>query len=172
MADVDPGVANGNISMVSDDSDPSVPEARQGERDLIFDDTYRGPRWRYGLSRRHLVHYLGTSVADWILYSERHGEDPRFPFGTVDYPRPLPEEEARRHELEPLGMVGSKTAGVPLPEVHPALLTCRAAGRVRLRERSSHLPEVVGSRGLQTIRLHGPSSTYPGDRCSPASARY
>ncbi len=56
----------------------------------LYDDRYCGPRWRYGLSSRHAVHYLGSAAGRWILFSERQSEDPRFPFGTIDFPREVP----------------------------------------------------------------------------------
>lgn len=66
---------------------------------VLFDDLYRGPRWRYGLPSRHAVHYLESPAGDWILYSERSSDDPRFPFGTLDFPYELPEDIARQLEL-------------------------------------------------------------------------
>lgn len=97
--------------MVNDDADPTLP-LETGGRVHCFDDEYAGPRWRYGLQCRHLVHYLTTSVSGWILYSERSTDDPRFPFGTIDYSHPLPDDEARCHELEPLGVVWTGAPGL------------------------------------------------------------
>lgn len=72
------------------------PEARAS---VLFDDLYAGPRWRYGLPSRHAVHLLHSPVGAWILYSERTSNDPRFPFGTLDFPRELPEDVARQLDL-------------------------------------------------------------------------
>ncbi|MCC6175209.1 MAG: hypothetical protein IT305_07905 [Chloroflexi bacterium] len=66
---------------------------------VLYDDQYRGPRWRYGLRRQHLVHYLTGPASDWILFSERRSSDPRFPFGTIDFARELPEHVAQALDL-------------------------------------------------------------------------
>ncbi|MCC6180038.1 MAG: hypothetical protein IT305_32390 [Chloroflexi bacterium] len=66
---------------------------------VLFDDLYDGPRWRYGLPSRHAVHLLDSPAGAWILYSERTSDDPRFPFGTLDFPRDLPEDIARQLDL-------------------------------------------------------------------------
>lgn len=111
--------------MVTDDDDPTASSAIS-ERTLLFDDTYAGPRWRYGLPRRHLVSYLATPVSGWILYSERRIDDPRFPFGTIDYPRELTDAEARQHVLEPLGIVRSEMVAASPPATRH--LSWRAGG--------------------------------------------
>ncbi len=77
---------------------------------LLFDDTYRGPRWRYGLTARHIVYHLETPANDWIMYSERPTTEARFPFGTVEYPRELSEHETRTLRLVPLGQVTASAA--------------------------------------------------------------
>jgi hypothetical protein len=75
----------------------------------VFDDLYTGPRWRYGLPSHHAVHYLGSPAGPWILYSERRSEDPRFPFGTVDFPHELPEDLARQLDLVLIATVKGAT---------------------------------------------------------------
>jgi len=77
---------------------------------MLFDDTYRGPRWRYGLTARHIVYHLASPANDWIMYSERPSTDARFPFGTAEYPRELSEHETRTLQLVPLGQVTASTA--------------------------------------------------------------
>lgn len=80
-------------------------ELTMAGRDLLFDDTYIGPRWRYGLMYRPLV-TGGGAPDDWIVYSDRSSTDPRFKrFGTVDYPRQLEAEEVGAFQLIPLGKV-------------------------------------------------------------------
>lgn len=72
----------------------------------VFDDTYTGPRWRYGLALRPIsAHGPGSTIDDFIIYSHRPSTDPRCPHGEVDYPREIPEEIARRLNLVPLGRV-------------------------------------------------------------------
>lgn len=54
----------------------------------LFDDTYRGARWTYGLKFRPLSY--GNVPPGWIVFSDR--EHPDYPFGTVDYPVDLGEK--------------------------------------------------------------------------------
>lgn len=105
--------------MVTDDDHSAGSSTMMSGRGLLFDDAYKGPRWRYGLPRRHPVHYLGTPVDGWILYSERRADDPRFPFGTVDFPLPLPDDDAQQHHLEFIGCVRpGATDAVSRPHLH------------------------------------------------------
>lgn len=74
-------------------------------RELLFDDSYHGPRWKYGLQYRPLV-TGGGAPDDFIVYSDRSSTDPRFRlFGTVDYPRELSDGEIESYQLVPLGQV-------------------------------------------------------------------
>lgn len=68
-------------------------------RQSLYDDTYKGPRWRYGLEHRPITQYFNVGTfPDPILFSDR--PDPRFPYhGTADWPCEIPEEEARHHSL-------------------------------------------------------------------------
>lgn len=66
-----------------------------------FDDTYTGPRWRYGLVYRPLVAGTANVPRGWILHSDR--PHPQLRHGTVDFPRELTPEEVARYELLPLG---------------------------------------------------------------------
>jgi len=62
---------------------------------ILFDDSYKGPRWTYGLTYRPLT---GSHVPEgWIIFSDK--KHPDFPFGTVDYPRPLTDHETFNFEL-------------------------------------------------------------------------
>jgi hypothetical protein len=64
----------------------------------LYDDSYSGPRWRYGLLHRPLANYFNLSFPDPILFSDR--PDPRFPYyGTAEWPCEIPEEEAWHHSL-------------------------------------------------------------------------
>jgi hypothetical protein len=69
----------------------------------LFDDTYLGPRWRYGLTLRP----LGAGVpSGWIVFSDRPSEDPRCrAFGTVEYPLPLAPDQVKQLSLIDFGMV-------------------------------------------------------------------
>lgn len=61
----------------------------------IYNDTYTGPRYTYGLQYRPAD--VAHIPAGWILWSEaRH---PEFRHGTVAYPRPLTDDEIRAFEL-------------------------------------------------------------------------
>lgn len=69
----------------------------------LFDDTYTGPRWRYGLTLRPLAQNGNSLVGDWITLSDRRSRDPRFPHGTADWPRELLPEQAKHHGLVLIG---------------------------------------------------------------------
>ena len=63
--------------------------------ETLFDDTYTGPRWTYGLTYRPLA---SAQVPDgWILWSERNHPD--FPHGTADYPFELSDRQVKSFEL-------------------------------------------------------------------------
>jgi len=65
----------------------------------LFDDTYKGPRFRYGLNYRPL--HSSHVPKDFIIWSDRKSE--AFPvFGTVDYPRELTQHEIDTFELTPV----------------------------------------------------------------------
>lgn len=66
----------------------------------IFHDTYRGPRYTYGLTYRPVARF---NIPDgWIIGSQ--GQHPNFKnFGTIDYPARLSDQEARRYELVLVG---------------------------------------------------------------------
>lgn len=61
-----------------------------------WDDTYKGPRWTYGLRYRPLGY--GTAPQDYIIHSDRTSAE--FRFGTIDYPRELTEAEVAAYQLE------------------------------------------------------------------------
>ena len=66
--------------------------------EIVWDDEYTGPRWRYGMVYRP---YTGANIpAGWIIQSIR--PDPRFRFGTVDYPFELTPDQVRHAELVPV----------------------------------------------------------------------
>jgi hypothetical protein len=95
------------------------------------DDTYTGPRWRYGLQHRPISSYFlgrdgSARIPHPILFSHRQSRDPRFPHGTADWPVELPEEEARHHSLVLIGRV---------EDGHVECPTCAGAGRVRVGPR-------------------------------------
>lgn len=48
----------------------------------LYDDTYEGLRWTYGLTYRPLGY--ANVPEGWIVFSDRKHTD--FPFGTIDYP--------------------------------------------------------------------------------------
>lgn len=64
--------------------------------DLLFDDTYQGPRFVYGLVHRPVSTY---NLPDgFILRSQR--AHPSYPaFGTIAYPRELSESETAHYSL-------------------------------------------------------------------------
>ncbi len=64
--------------------------------DVLYDDEYKGPRYRYGLSHRPLAY--ASVPPGWIVFSQRVYV--RYAFGTVDYPRLLTKEEVKSFELE------------------------------------------------------------------------
>jgi hypothetical protein len=62
----------------------------------LYDDTYTGPRWTYGLTSRPLGY--ARVPTGWIISSDR--PHPRYRFATVDFPIPVPPEQAERFGLE------------------------------------------------------------------------
>lgn len=72
-------------------------------RELLFDDTYFGPRWRYGLVYRPLVTGKANVPPGWIIQSNR--PHPGFNHGTVDFPFELTTKQVKQYELEPLDQV-------------------------------------------------------------------
>lgn len=70
-------------------------------QELLYDDTYTGPRFTYGLTYRPLV--TGAVPQGWILFSDRPHE--RYRHGTVQYPRELTAEECAAYELTLVGLV-------------------------------------------------------------------
>jgi hypothetical protein len=65
---------------------------------LLFDDTYEGPRWTYGLSLRPFGYAQVPDGA--IVFSLR--THPRYRYGTIQYPFPLDAAVARQADLEEL----------------------------------------------------------------------
>jgi hypothetical protein len=73
--------------------------------DIKFNDTYAGPRWRYGLQYRPLL-LGGATPEDFIVFSDRASADPRCRlYGTVDFPRELTAQEVTSYQLVPFGQV-------------------------------------------------------------------
>jgi hypothetical protein len=62
---------------------------------MLYDDTYSGPRYRYGLVYRPLV--FAQVPAGWIIFSNR--QDPNFRHGTVDYPFEISSEIVEAYQL-------------------------------------------------------------------------
>jgi len=70
----------------------------------LEDDTYAGPRWRYGLVHRPIsAYFIGRDgsgdLPHPILHSHRPSRDRRFPHGEADWPCELPADVAERHSL-------------------------------------------------------------------------
>lgn len=78
--------------------------------DILYDDSYQGPRWRYGLQYRPITSYLGCrdlatdERIPWILFSGRPSADPRCrTFGTFDCAMELSPFTCEQFSLVPLG---------------------------------------------------------------------
>ena len=64
--------------------------------EMLYDDTYKGPRWRYGLQYRPLA--TCHVPKGWIIWSDRPHSD--FPaFGPVAFPRELTAEEVSGYQI-------------------------------------------------------------------------
>ncbi len=88
-------------------SEGVIPEAKvlgTTQPAILFDDTYKGERYTYGLNYRPLA---TAQVPDgWIIKSNR--ENPNFrSFGTVDYPRKLTDHEVGTFQLTPIPSLGT-----------------------------------------------------------------
>lgn len=78
----------------------------------LYDDTYDGPRWRYGLQYRGITQYMGCrdletdELIPWVVFSGRKSDDPRFrTFGTYDAAMELSAFTCKQFSLVPLGKV-------------------------------------------------------------------
>lgn len=80
--------------------------------ELVYDDTYTGPRWTYGLSHRPLAAF--AVPGGWIIQSDR--ADPAYRYGTVDYPRALSDTEVASYELVPVGGAAGAALDQPTGE--------------------------------------------------------
>lgn len=69
--------------------------------EMLYDDIYAGPRWRYGLNYRPLG-YAQVPPGS-IVFSHRPSVE--FRFGTIEYPRQLTEEEVDGYELTAVELV-------------------------------------------------------------------
>ena len=72
--------------------------------DYLFDDTYIGPRYRYGLAHRPLA--IGSVPRGYIIQSLK--PDARFAHGVLEYAQELTEAEVSGYELTYLGMAHAK----------------------------------------------------------------
>lgn len=63
---------------------------------IIYDKTYEGPRYTYGLQYRPLM--VGAQPKGYIADSER--DHPDYRYGTVQYPRKLYMTELLNFEME------------------------------------------------------------------------
>ena len=61
----------------------------------LFDETYSGPRWTYGLTYRPLGY--SNVPPGWIIGSDR--KHSQFRYGTVDYPYLLADGLAHSFDL-------------------------------------------------------------------------
>lgn len=66
----------------------------------VFDDTYTGQRWAYGLTHRPPGY--AHNPDGWIVDSIRPSPCPCALFGTIEYPRALTEREIASYELIPM----------------------------------------------------------------------
>lgn len=94
---------------------PEKPAER--EIKIVYDEDYKGPRYRYGMRNRPLQ--IGAQPKGWIIGSDKPHPDFKN-FGTIDYPFPLTKEELYSYELVDLGEVkptlppaASETGTVP-----------------------------------------------------------
>ena len=62
---------------------------------ILYDDTYTGPRFTYGLTYRPLAQ--SQVPDDWIIWSNKEHKD--FPFGTIDYPFEVAPEKVKSFQL-------------------------------------------------------------------------
>lgn len=108
MADLEPYAVG--LSAEPAEQEPAAEQAQETERPVLewrdpserppvlYDDTYTGERFTYGLRYRPLS--SATVPPGWIVMSDRAHAD--YAHGTVDYPAPLSYEQEATFELEPL----------------------------------------------------------------------
>ena len=88
---------------------------------LLFDDKYKGPRYRYGLELQPPV--LGKIPDGFILYSYKG--HPNFHYGTIDYPFKLSDDVVARNKMTIVEIIGEAN---PNPE--PIFLIRHADDRI------------------------------------------
>jgi hypothetical protein len=78
----------------------------------LFNDTYKGERYTYGLKYRP----LGSAAVPprWIIWSEK--KHPDFNFGTIDYPRKLTQYEIESFQLTEINQPSNLREPAVLPE--------------------------------------------------------
>ncbi len=77
------------------------------DNQMLFNDTYNGPRFTYGLQYRPLIQ---AQVPDgWIIWSDREHED--YQFGVTDYPFEIESEKAKSFEMILVKSAGFKGPG-------------------------------------------------------------
>ncbi len=64
----------------------------------IFDDTYTGPRFKYGCTYR--PPFNGGAPDGMIIFADK--KHPDFDYGTIEYPFELTAEQISRYELIPV----------------------------------------------------------------------
>lgn len=121
---------------------------------MIDDRDYSGPRWRYANQYRPLLaeYWPYSQRCTLILGSQR--ADPRFPFGTFDVSRPLPENIVSQQQLAKVGRV--YTARERLANVRSALAEIKASKRhIRradaIRSAEAQLTEIETAHAAGTL---------------------
>jgi hypothetical protein len=86
---------------LTDDDRPNMRLSNEPlSKGMLWDEDYHGPRWRYGMRYRDFSQ-LPFSLQGEAVVQVGGRKHPNYPsFGTVDFPRELTKDEARKTELE------------------------------------------------------------------------
>lgn len=118
----------------------------------LYNDTYKGPRWRYRMTLRPLL--ASTLPDDFIVHSDR--PDPKSRHGTIDYPRELGAAVIERENLEFVGRIAAKGAPIDYTRVEVGMTVVRLADRAKPRPKIGTVERVIsrmGRKGYETVAV-------------------
>jgi len=141
---------------------------------ILFDDTYKGKRYTYGLTYRP-VGYAQVPEG-WIIQSNKPST--KFAHGTIDYPRPLTQEEITQYQLTPLNIlevaIPKAEAGQPeagRAEGEPSYLTESPKPIIQVRPYTSVTPTSHKEYIIEALTPQGQVVGYLGYEEDPEYLR-
>lgn len=127
----------------------------------LHNNTYKGPRWRYGLTLRPL---LSSSLPDsFIIHSDR--VDGAYRHGTIDYPHPLGQDVIKREDMVFIAHIKGQGAPIDYTPIGVGMTVVRLAERTQERPRTGVVEEIKRDwrredfRPIALVRWHGAKRT-------------